>query len=248
MPREAMFPDDRRGSRLVAVDLSESRLHNIWMENARITGADFINTEIWGSCEGLTWNGVAIAPLVEAELLRMYPERAKLRPRTPEEFGEAWSVIEGMWQATHERVRRLPEPMLHERVDGEFSFVETVRHLVAGTDSWVLRCVLGLQDHWWPPGLTVRPWGDLGPDPDDPPLGEVLGAQKDRLSRVRELVDELTEPELDRICAQNPEPGYPAVTTHPVRRCLRSPIAENWEHHRYACRDLDVLEAAHGAG
>ena len=107
MPRQAMFPDDRRGSRLVAVDLSESRLHNIWMENARITGADFINTEIWGSCEGLTWNGVAIAPLVEAELLRMFPERAKLKPRTPDGFREAWSVIEDLWAATTERVRGL---------------------------------------------------------------------------------------------------------------------------------------------
>src|SRR5438270_11228485 len=128
MPEHSMFPQDLRHSRLIDVDLSESRLHNVWMEDARITGADFINTEIWGSCQGLTWNGVAVAPLVEAELLRMFPERAKLKPKTPEEFREAWSVIEDLWAATSERVRSLREPMLHERVDGEFSFVETVLH------------------------------------------------------------------------------------------------------------------------
>lgn len=242
MPKHAMFPDDRRRSRLVEVDLSESRLHNIWMENARITGADFINTEIWGSCEGLTWNAVAIAPLVEAELLRMFPERAKLKPTTPEGFREAWSVIEDLWAGTTERVRRLPEPVLHERVDGEFSFVETMRHLVGGMDSWVLRCVLGLQDHWWEPGRNLRKWGDFGPDPNDPPLDEVLAAHRDRMSKVRAIVDDLTEAELDRVCAQNPQPGYPAVTTYPVRACLSSAIAEGWEHHRYACRDLEVLE------
>jgi hypothetical protein len=132
--------------------------------------------------------------------------------------------------------------MLHERVDGEFSFVETVRHLVAGKDSWVLRCVLGMQGHRWEPGQTVRKWGDLGPDPDDPPLEEALEAHNDRMSRVRVIVDDLTEAELDRVCDQNPEPGYPAVTTHPVRRCLMSAIIEGWEHHRYACRDLEVLE------
>jgi hypothetical protein len=242
-----MFPDDRRGSRLVAVDLSDSRLHNIWMENTRITGADFINTEIWGSCEGLTWNGVAIAPLVEAELLKMFPERAKLKPKTPDGFREAWSVIEDLWAATTERVRGLPESMLHERVDSEFSFVETVRHLVGGIDSWVLRCVLGMQGHWCAPGRSVRGWGDLGPDANDPSLDEVLEAHRDRMSKVRAVMDELTDAELDRVCAQNPEPGYPAVTTHPVRRCLRSPIVEGWEHHRYACRDLDVLVAEHGS-
>jgi hypothetical protein len=243
-----MFPDDRRGSRLVAVDLSESRLHNIWMENARITGADFINTEIWGSCEGLTWNGVPIGPLVEAELLRMFPERAKLKPKTADEYREAWTVIEELWAATTDRVRQLPEPMLRERVDGEYSFVETVRHLVAGIDSWVLRCVSGMRGHWWAPGQNLRAWGEIGPDPDDPPIAEVLDAHRDRMSKVHAIMNDLTDAELDRVCTQNPERGYPAVTTHPVRRCLRSPIAEGWEHHRYACRDLDVLVAAQGAG
>ena len=239
-----MFPQDLRHSRLIDVDLSESRLHNIWMENARITGADFINTEIWGSCEGLTWNGVPIAPLVEAELLRMFPERAKLKPKTPDEFREAWSVIEDLWANTIERVRELPEPTLHERVDGEFSFVETMRHLIGGIDSWVLRCVLGAQGHRSPlGGQSVRKFGVVGPDPNVPSLEEVVAVHQERMARVRAVMDGLTESELDRVCDQNPEPGYPAVTTHPVRRCLRSPINEGWEHYRYACRDLDVLHA-----
>jgi hypothetical protein len=243
MPEHSMFPNDLRHSRLIEVDLSDSRLHNIWMENTRITGADFINTEIWGSCEGLTWNGVPIAPLVDAELLRMFPERAKLKPKTPDEFREAWSVIEGLWTTTIERVRHLPESMVHERVDGEFSFVETMRHLIGGIEAWVLRCVLGAQNHWSPFGQGVREFGEVGPDPNDPGLDEVATVHLERMAQVRAIMDRLTEGELDRICEQNPEPGYPAITTHPVRRCLRSPIGEGWEHHRYACRDLDVLEA-----
>jgi DinB family protein len=243
MPEHAMFPDDRRRSRLVEVDFSESRMHNIWMENTRITGADFINTEIWGSCRGLTWNGVAIEPLVEAELLRMFPERAKLKPRTPDEYREAWKVIEDLWAATHERARSLPEAMLHERVDGEFSFIETVRHLVGGIDSWALRCILGMQGHRWELSLNVREWGDLGPDPNDPPLDEAIAAHRDRMSKVRAIVDGLTDAEMKRVCDQNPEEGYPQKTTYPVWVPLMSAINEGWEHHRYAVRDLDVLVA-----
>ncbi|MEQ4209695.1 DinB family protein [Actinopolymorpha sp. B17G11] len=231
MPEHAMFKNDLRRSRLVEVDFSESRMHNIWMENARITGADFINTEIWGSCEGLTWDGIPIAPLVEAEKLRRFPEHAKMKPTTPEGFREAWSILEGLWAATVDRAQRLPEPMVHERVDGEWSFVETLRHLVGVTDGSVFRWVTGAQDYSW--GPPVRGWGDVSPDPDDPTLEEVLVVRRDRMARVREIVDALTETELDRICDE---------TTDPVRHYLEIVVAEEWAHHQYACRDLDVLQ------
>lgn len=33
--------------------------------------------------------------------------------------------------------------LLHERVEGEWSFIETLRHLVFATDAWVKRAILG---------------------------------------------------------------------------------------------------------
>lgn len=77
-----------------------------------------------------------------------------------------------------ERARSLPEPWLYERVDDEWSFVETLRHLVFATDGWLLRMVRQLPrpDHPW--GLAagfVDDAGALGIDPSaTPALGDVL--------------------------------------------------------------------------
>ena len=61
-----------------------------------------------------------------------------------------WAVIERTWQPTVERARRLPPELLHQRVDGEWSFIETLRHLVFATDAWVRRAILGDPAPWHP--------------------------------------------------------------------------------------------------
>jgi len=55
----------------------------------------------------------------------------------------AWAELEGPWPQTIERASQLPPEMLHERVKGEWSFIETLRHLLFVTDAWVSRAVLG---------------------------------------------------------------------------------------------------------
>jgi hypothetical protein len=44
--------------------------------------------------ENVTINGVDIGPLVNAEVDRRYPDRAKMRPADPAGFKEAWDVVE----------------------------------------------------------------------------------------------------------------------------------------------------------
>ena len=62
-----------------------------------------------------------VVPLVEAELNRRYPDRARMRPANADGFREAWAIIERLWPQTVERARTLPPDLLHERVDGEWS-------------------------------------------------------------------------------------------------------------------------------
>ena len=90
---------------------------------------------------------------LEAELNRRYPQRAKLDPADADGFREAWAIIERVWPPTVERARRLPPEFLHERVEGEWSFIETLRHLVSATDAWVRRAILGLPAPYSPLGL-----------------------------------------------------------------------------------------------
>ena len=82
-------------------------------------------------------------PLVEAELDRRHPDRPRFRPTTADGFREAWDVNERLWESTVERARRLPSELLHESVGGEWSFIQTLRHLAFATESWVGRCILG---------------------------------------------------------------------------------------------------------
>jgi hypothetical protein len=74
-------------------------------------------------------NGVEVRELVEAELDRRYPERAVMRPADAAGFRRAWEVIGRLWDGTVDRARRLDPDLLHESVDGEWSFIQTLRHL-----------------------------------------------------------------------------------------------------------------------
>jgi hypothetical protein len=62
------------------------------------------------------------------------------------------------------------------------------------------------------------------------------------MALVRGSVDGLTDSELGRICTRAPAPGYPDET-RTVGVCLYVVMKEECEHHRYAVRDLTVLEA-----
>src|SRR3954464_9602847 len=115
------------GTRTDDVDFSNARLHAPNFEGAKITDGWFYGADISGDLEGLRLNGVEVGPLVTAELERIFPERAKLRATDPEEFADAWSMIEERWEATVVRAAALPpEDLLHKRVDDEWSFVETL--------------------------------------------------------------------------------------------------------------------------
>ena len=58
-------------------------------------------------------------------------------PNTVDGLRKAWSIVERTWRSTFGRAKQLPESVLHENVNGEWSFVETQRHLLFVTDVWV---------------------------------------------------------------------------------------------------------------
>lgn len=233
------------GARLEDVDFSHARLHAPNFEGSKITDAWFYNADISGDLEGLRLNGVEVAPLVLAELERRVPERAKLRAVDPEGMAEAWDMIEDLWKATVTRVRELPEPILYERVDDEWSFVETLRHLVMATDCWLRRMVKGMDRPYHPWGLAGSWLADpasWGIDPEaSPSLQDVLELRRERMDEVGQTISALTAEELDRVCAPPDSPGHP-TSDHTVRACLHVVLNEEWEHHSYATRDLDVLD------
>ncbi|MET8847523.1 DinB family protein [Amycolatopsis sp. NPDC004625] len=96
-----------------------------------------------GYFERLVVNDVDVTAYVEAELDRRQPARALARDAaSPEDYRAARDAIENLWSATIERARLLPSAKLHEQVDGEWSFVETQRHLLFACDAWLGNAVV----------------------------------------------------------------------------------------------------------
>jgi len=238
--REFIETDELRNARFREVDLSGAEFRSVDLSNAKIVDAWLFNAEIMGRVEGLKINEVDVEPLIEAELDRRYPERTKLRPTDVAGLRVAFDTLEDLWAGTIRRARRLPAAALHERVNGEYSFVETQRHLVYGMDAWLTRMVLRVPNayHEWgvPPGLP-----DVAPPGEGPGLGEVLDVRAERLQRVRDWLATAKDADLETIVDPPDPTGHPQESRS-IMRCFGVVLREEWWHHRYATRDLEVLE------
>ena len=183
---------DLSGARFEQVDFSRAWFRNVYFTGATLRGAWLEDVDIDGEIRNVRINGVDIAPLIESELNRRYPERAKLDPADADGFREAWAIIERVWPPTVERAKRLPPELLHERVEDEWSFIETLRHLVSATDAWVRRAILGLPAPYSPLGLRhdeAEPDPSVPNDPDArPSLDEMLELRADRMRTVHDVI------------------------------------------------------------
>jgi DinB superfamily/Pentapeptide repeats (8 copies) len=244
------FTDVRmRGAQLRNVDLSEADFRDVNFTRAVMRGVELVDVEIDGYIRNLTINEIDVVPLVNAELERRYPELVKLRPKEPAGFREAWDVLEGLWAGTVERAGQLDPALLHESVNEEWSFIETLRHLVFATDCWVKRAILGDPAPWHPLDLPHDQMPDTTAVPRDrtvqPSLDEVLELRRDRMATVRGVVDDLTEESLDARTEPVDAPGWPPPASYAVGECLLTVFDEEWSHRRYAERDLTILESGH---
>jgi hypothetical protein len=234
------------GAELRAVDLNDVTIRGAEFHRARLRGVELVDVEISGEVENVVVNGVDIGPLIEAELNRRMPERAKMRPSDPDGFREAWSILEGLWEATIARARTFPEEGLHRSVDGEWSFIQTLRHLNFASAAWVGRMIRGNASPWHPldlpwdeaPGWDGIPWDREA----QPSLDVVLEVRAERQAMVREVLASLTDEQLASEVGMT-EPGWPLRESFPFKTCLFIVVNEEWEHRLYAERDLALLEA-----
>jgi DinB family protein/pentapeptide repeat protein len=235
------------GSRFERADLSGSEFRESNLRGSVLRGLELVDVEIDGLIRNVTISGVDIGPLIDAELDKRYPDRAKMRPADAAGFRDAWDTVERLWDQTVARARRLPPALLDESVDGEWSFTETLRHLAFATDVWIRRAVHGDPAPWDPLDLPAAELPDTPGVPRDraarPSLDEVLALRRDRMSTVRQLVDGLTDASLDTRTEPVDAPGWPPPRSYRVRQCLRVVLSEEWEHRLFAERDLAILEA-----
>jgi hypothetical protein len=236
----ALFVDaDLRGARFVRADLS-----GVVMRGVDVQGADIDAPWLFNGESFLRVNGVDVIPIVEAELNRRFPGRADRRARDPDGLRAAWATLERTWAATLERVATMPAGTVDVSVGGEWSFAQTLRHLVLATDAWLGRAILEIQQPFHPTGLAGPGAEDDGLDMSifttvTPSFAEVLEVRASRVGMVRDFLATVTSEEL---AATRKHPWAPEYQ-ETILSCLHVILEEEWEHHRYAVRDLDAIEA-----
>lgn len=249
--RDSTFESvDLTGATFRRAYLNRVTFQNVDMIGAKILGVDLIDAEITGEIRNVTVNGIEISAYVERELDAQQPGRAKMRPTDPAGFREAWDLLDELWAGTVDRARALEARRpgaLHESVEGEWSFIQTLRHLAFATDTWILRALGGDPRPWHPMSL---PYDEMTPHPEVPwdrdaaiSLDEALELRADRQAAMRRAVEALTVEQLAGHTTSVEGPGYPPAQAYPVALVLGTIVNEEWEHRRYAERDLAVLEA-----
>lgn len=194
-------------------------------------------------------NGVDVVPLVDAELNRRFPGRELRGAEDPDGLRDAWAALEQTWTVTLERAIAMPAGIVDASVEDEWSLAQTLRHLVMATDTWLGKAILQQEQPYHPYGL---PDDDNDTDAYDasvfsaakPAFEDVLVARTERQRMVRDFLASVTT---EHLACPRKNPHAPDCQ-ETVLSCLRTILEEEWEHHRYAVRDLDALATAHPSG
>ncbi len=216
------------------------------LSRARMVGVVMRDAEIDGLVTNLVVNGVEVMPYVEAELDRRHPVRRLIRSDQPDDLREAWRQLRDEWATTTTRVRSMRENSEHQGVDGEWSMVETLRHLVFVHDSWFRRCVLGLTEPFTtmglgPPSVMELEQNELDPSAR-PSLDEVLAVRVRHAAEIDTWLAGVTPDRLTQIAPVPDDDRWPPYAKgRTVRQCLGTVLNEEWAHHRFCKRDLDKL-------
>ncbi|MGH3524589.1 MAG: DinB family protein [Mycobacterium sp.] len=228
-------------------DLTDAEFRECDLTRARMIGVVMQDAMIDGLVNNLVVNGVEVTSYVEAELDRRHPVRLLIRSTDPADLREAHRQLRATWAATVARLREIPQGSEHQRVGGEWSAVETLRHLVFVHDSWFRRCCLGSTQPFTAIGLA----SDFVPDQEGqgldraavPGLDEVLAVRDEQAAELERWLATVTSDDLSAAAPVPAGPGWPPYARgRSVLECLHVVLNEKWAHHGFCVRDLDLLE------
>ncbi|ALE05828.1 hypothetical protein AL755_10690 [Arthrobacter sp. ERGS1:01] len=227
-------------------DLTEAEFRECDLTRARFIGVVMQDVAIDGLVSNLVVNGVEVASYVEAELDRRHPVRLLIRSADAVELRQAHRQLQADWKATVERLDQMSDGSEHQQVQGEWSAVQTLRHLVFVHDSWFRRCCLGSDRPFTALGLAspyVPDQAEQGIDQAaDPTLQEVLAVRHEQVLELESWLSSVTPSELSATAPVPSGPGWPPYARgKSVLQCLHVVLNEEWEHHGFCVRDLDLL-------
>jgi DinB superfamily/Pentapeptide repeats (8 copies) len=233
---ESFEYQDLSGAEFWGVELQRATFRDVDLTGAKFTRVFLVDVEIDALVDRVVINGVDITDYVN-ERDPWYPLRAQIRSTDPEGMRAALTAMNEAWAVTIAKAGELPEAKLHEQVNGEFSFVETLRHVVFAIDKWFTVPLAGGSFH--PMGLPNRgsanfPWPGLDPSAS-PSFAEAVEARAERLSRFGTYLQTVTSADLAN-AVEILENG-----PNPIQECIFTVFDEDFAHNRYARRDLELL-------
>ncbi|MGH1562522.1 DinB family protein [Mumia sp. DW29H23] len=229
------------GREFVDEDLSGARfvrsvLAGVVMRGVYVAGMDLDTPDL---ADGpLLVNGVDVAPYVESELAKRFPGRELKYATDPAGLRAAWSAVETAWADALVTARGREDVS----VDGEWSFAQTLRHLVMATDVWLRGAIFGEEHPFHPIGQPFAEYADTGGDVsvfrEPASYDEVLAVRAEHQALVRDFIAGVT-PEV--LAEPRTDPWAPSRQVS-VLECLHVLLNEEWEHLRFALRDLAIDE------
>ena len=228
-------------------DFTDAEFRECDMTRARLIGVVLQDVVIDGLVSNLVVNGVEVASYVEAELDRRFPVRLLIRSADPVDLGQAHRQLQAGWGRTVGRIGEMPGGSEHQRVGGEWSAVQTLRHLVFVHDSWIRRCSLGSDGPFTALGLAPEYVPDQAGQGLDraasPSLDEVLAVRNEQAVELEHWLATVTADELSAAAPVPAGSGWPPYAKgKSVLQCLHVVLNEEWAHHGFCVRDLGLLE------
>jgi uncharacterized damage-inducible protein DinB len=225
------------GATFEDVNLARATIRNANLEGLRIEDANIA---------GLTVFGFRVDELIEAELDRRDPERARLKMRDlhdPEAVREVMMRLEEIRAAFRQRLRATDAELLATRPSAnEWSALENVRHMLFAEDLYLNRLILQNDRPWNKLGLlpdflqSRAGFEDVGREPSDK-LEAVLAAWDDVHADMRAFLGDLTPERL-----QSPAWNLDGELRGTVGEVLQGLARHDLGHIRQAEAALAALE------
>lgn len=227
---------DLSGAAFWGVNLQGATFRDVDLMGARISHARLADVVIDAEVDGLVINGVDVTTYVNQHD-RWFSLRSQLHPTEVGPMRQGWELFVEAWEQAIARARALPEEQRHASVDGEWSFVQTLRHLVFATDKWFIAPVLAGAFH--PMGLPNSGSADFGwpglNTAADTTFEDAVAAWRGRSEQLRDHLAGM-QPAALTAEVEVLENGRTAV-----HDCIGVVFEEHFQHLRYATRDLDRL-------
>lgn len=218
-------------------DLQRARFRDVDLMGARISHSRLVDVVIDAEIDRLIVNGVDVTAYVN-ERDPWFALRSQLHPSDPAHMRDGWRAFEAVWEDAIARAWRLTEGQRRMSVDGEWSFVQTIRHLVFATDKWFTVPILGGTFH--PVGIPNSGSVDFGwPGLDaaaDPTFEVAVAAWRERSEGLHRYLGDI---EAGALSSEVPVLENGASAVHD---CIGIVFEEHFQHLRYALRDLDRLQ------